>query len=122
MLGNIKAQLDYTDIALKTYNPVLALFAIIGILQVCFSTLVVLLLMNKLPLTEARKPLVLRVAHWGFMLQFAFVSFMCLEASTEATIFPAINDDKVNNRGTSSEAVNQSFIVYSRYLAGWAVL
>lgn len=78
MLGNIKAQLDHTDVAKQTYNPVLVLFAIIGILQACFGTLVVLLLMGKLRLVEARKPLVLRVAHWGFLVQFAFVSFMCL--------------------------------------------
>jgi hypothetical protein len=78
MLGNIKAQLDYTDVAKQTYNPDLALFAIIGILQACFGTLVVLLLMGKLPFMAARKPLVLRVAHWGFLVQFAFVSFMCL--------------------------------------------
>lgn len=78
MLGNIKAQLEYTEVAKQTYNPVLALFAIIGILQACLSSLVVLLLMGKLPFLAARKPLVLRVAHWGFLVQFAFISFMCL--------------------------------------------
>lgn len=111
MLGNIEAQLGYTDVVKQTYNPVLALFAIIGILQACFSTIIVLLLMGKLPFQEARKPLVLRVAHWGFLVQFAFVSFMCLEASTEATIFAVINQSTINNSSSS-----EPFVVYSRYL------
>lgn len=54
MLGNILKQTkdlngSISDTTYKTYNPVLALFSIIGILQTLFAAFVAVALMGKLP-------------------------------------------------------------------------
>jgi len=54
MLGNILKQTkdlfgSISDTTYKTYNPLLALFSIIGILQTLFGAFVALALMGKLP-------------------------------------------------------------------------
>lgn len=100
MLGNIKQQIkdfsgSITSITEKIYNPVIALFSIIGILQTLFGAFIVLALMGKLPFLEANKRLWLGVVHYGLLVQFGFVCYICLQTSTEATIFTAINDTNI---------------------------
>jgi hypothetical protein len=101
MIGNIKQQTnDYlgsiSDSTMKTYNPVLALFSIIGILQVLFGVFIGVALMEKLPFLNLKKRFWLGVIHYGLLVQFGFVCFICLEASTESTIFAALNDTKIS--------------------------
>jgi hypothetical protein len=100
ILGDLKLQIkdfngSITDNEQKTYNPTIALFAVIGILQTLFGAFIGVALMGKLPFVEARKLLWLRVVHYGLLVQFGFVCYTCLEASTQATIFAAINDTNI---------------------------
>lgn len=132
MLGNIKQQTkDYlgsiSETTQRTYNPLLAIFSIIGIFQTLLGVFIAVALMGKLPFLETKKRFWLSAIHYGLLAQFGFVCFICLQASTQSTIFAAINDDKISGFDSlSSSASNfkyyESFVIYGRYLSAWAIM
>ena len=132
MLGNIKAEYKtykgtLTDSIQRTYNPLIALFSIIGIFQTLFGTFIALILMGKLDFVNNKKILWMTVIHYGLIFQFGFIFFVCLQASTESTIFAAINDTQISNfysldSSSQEYKYDESLVVYSRYLNALAVL
>lgn len=67
------------------------------------------------------------VIHYGLIFQFGFIFFVCLEASTESTIFAGINDTQISNfysldSSSQEYKYDESLVVYSRYLIALAIL
>ena len=60
-------------------------------------------------------------------MQFGFISYVCLETSSQATIFAAANDSILAqfyrmSPGDPHFKYYESFVVYSRYLIAWAIM
>ena len=72
MIGNIKQQIKtynngITEIDLKTYDPLLALYSIIGVYQVLLSTFIGLILLDKLQFVNNNKRLWMNLIHYGLI-------------------------------------------------------
>jgi len=60
-------------------------------------------------------------------VQFGFISYVCLETSSQATIFAAVNDFILSqfyrmSPGDPNFKYYESFVVYSRHLIAWAIM
>lgn len=131
LLGNIKSKYSNvfgatTVIIDKTYNPLIALYCIIGIFQAIFGTLLTLILLGKADSFTSNKKLWASIIHIGLMIQLGFTSYLCLNVSSTCTIFAAVNDTFIEaflqlEKTNPMYKYFQAYYLFSNYVVAWAI-